>query len=56
MFVLFVQSQDKKNEHAITGSLLQALDKHHNAEHGEVSTHTDDSGKTGFKVNSFVRA
>lgn len=40
-FVVFVQSQDKKSEHAITGSLLQALEKHHNTEH-EVSTHTED--------------
>ncbi|XP_037836091.1 steroid 21-hydroxylase isoform X3 [Kryptolebias marmoratus] len=30
--------QDKKNEHAITGSLLQALDKHHNTEHGGLLT------------------
>lgn len=40
-FVVFVQSQDKTNEHAITESLLQAFEKHHNTEH-EVSTHTDD--------------
>lgn len=33
----FVQLKGKKNEHAITGSLLQALDKHHTTEHEEVS-------------------
>ncbi|XP_037532958.1 steroid 21-hydroxylase [Nematolebias whitei] len=27
------KSQDKKNDQAITGSLLQALEKHHNTEH-----------------------
>lgn len=34
---LSVQLKDKKNEHAITGSLLQALDKHHSTENEEVS-------------------
>lgn len=38
VILLSVQSQDKKNEDAITGSLLQGLDKHHNTEDGVVST------------------
>ncbi|XP_018535934.1 steroid 21-hydroxylase isoform X3 [Lates calcarifer] len=34
------KSQDKKNEDAITGSLLQGLDKHHNTEDGVLLTDT----------------
>ncbi|XP_071326365.1 steroid 21-hydroxylase isoform X1 [Trachinotus anak] len=34
------KSQDKKNEDAITGSLLQGLDKCHNTEHGVLLTDT----------------
>uniref|UniRef100_A0A8C2WS39 Steroid 21-hydroxylase n=1 Tax=Cyclopterus lumpus TaxID=8103 RepID=A0A8C2WS39_CYCLU len=34
------KSQDNKNEDAITGSLLQGLDKHHNTDHrGEIHIH-----------------
>lgn len=36
--LLSLQSQDKINADAITGSLLQGLDKQQSAEHGVVST------------------
>lgn len=36
--LLSVQSQERTNEDAITGSLLRGFDKHRNTEHGGVST------------------